>query len=593
MIFLKIWNLRVKTNQIDEPVEIFVSPNFFENNEKLYLLNIQTDQITDMLNENLIFFAEDTIYYDFRLYWGDLHPIVDITNMQNQLLQGGDELLIEWQSNVYQLIEYFDISLQNEETTIVIADSVGQMEDQFIWETPEDIEIHNAHIVIGIHATDGIIYEYSSTASFGIVPLVYTIEFVEGWQLITNPWNSDDPYYVSDIFGPNSDLLFPLPDNNFEMSDVFNFGIGYWLNAEAEGYFTHSNAIIKDNYSIPLNPGWNLIPNPYLCSYNPRNFGITNSGSTFPFGYAVEEELIANVAYVYREGIFVETDTINPYEAFYLYVNEDGYDNMECMFYPYYSGYYAIPGVDWEIAISTTQTDSDGIILGCSEHATDSFDNIYDLPEAPVKPVENGIKIYLPKNSHPDSLYLYSELDREIKLSLETGLPESKLWNFVLEIQILDAVTFEFDMLDLPESYYVDIQIDGNSWNQLTSGSYIYSIIPSRIGAISGSVLVSNNVVTSDDIVSTGYDFINYPNPFNPSTKIRFNVPEEGRVELSIYNIKGQKVKTICKEILQSGNHEYRWEGKNNSNNNVASGIYFIRLNNGEKTKVRKVLLLK
>jgi hypothetical protein len=231
--------------------------------------------------------------------------------------------------------------------------------------------------------------------------------------------------------------------------------------------------------------------------------------------------------------------------------------------------------------------------LGCSEHATDSFDNVYDLPEAPVKPVENGIKMYLPKNSHLDSLYLYSELDREIKSSLETGLPESKLWNFVLEIQILDAVTFEFDMLDLPEGYYADIQIDGNSWNQLTSGSYIYSIIPSQIGAISGSVLVSNNVVTSDDIVSTRYDFINYPNPFNPSTNIHFNVPEEGRVELSIYNIKGQKVKTVCKEILPAGNHEYIWEGKNNSDNTVASGIYFIRLNNGEKTKIRKVLLLK
>ena len=589
----KIWNLKLKTNQINEPIEISVSSNFLNNNGKLYLLDIQTDQITDLVDENLIFFAEDTIYYDFKLYWGDLHPFVNITNMQNMLLQGGDELLIEWQSNVYQLVEFFDISLQTEETTIVITDSVGQLENQFIWETPEDIEIHNAHIVIGIHATDGTIYENFSTASFGIVPLVYTIEFTEGWQLITNPWNSDDPYYVSDVFGLNSELLFPLPDNNFENSNMFNFGIGYWLNAEAEGYFTHSNAIIKEVYSISLNPGWNLIPNPHLCSYNPRNLGITNSGSTFPFGYAVEEEFIANVAYVYREGIFVETDIINPYEAFYLYVNEDNYDNMECMFYPYYGGYYAIPEVDWEIAILATQTDSDGIILGCSEHATDNFDNAYDLPEAPVKPVENGIKMYLPKNCHPDSLYLYSELDCEIKSSLETGLPENKLWNFVLEIQVLDAVTFEFDMLDLPEGYYADIQIDGNSWNHLISGSYIYSIIPSQIGTISGSVLVNNNVVMSDDIVSTGYDFINYPNPFNPSTKIRFNVLEEGKVELSIYNIKGQKVKTLCKEILQSGNHEYIWEGKNSSDHTVASGVYFIRLNNGEKTEVRKVLLLK
>ncbi|RLC56109.1 MAG: hypothetical protein DRH89_06345, partial [Candidatus Cloacimonadota bacterium] len=76
-------------------------------------------------------------------------------------------------------------------------------------------------------------------------------------------------------------------------------------------------------------------------------------------------------------------------------------------------------------------------------------------------------------------------------------------------------------------------------------------------------------------------------------TNIRFNVPVESKVELSIYNIKGQKVRTLCKEILPLGNHEYIWEGKNNANNAVASGIYFIRLDNGVKTKVRKILLLK
>lgn len=589
----KIWDLRVKTNQLAEQIEISICPEFMNDNGRLYLKDLQTDQVIDMLDENLIFFAEDTIYYDFRLYWGDLHPIVNITNMQNQLLQGGDELSIEWQSSVYQLIEYFDISLQNEETTIVIADSVGQMEEQFIWNTPEDIEIHNAHIVIGIHSSDGTIYEYSSYGIFGIVPLVYTIEFTEGWQLITNPWNSDDPYYVSEIFGPNSDLLFPIPDNSFEFSDEFLFGIGYWLNAEMEGSFTHSNPIIKDVYSIILNPGWNLIQNPHLCSYDPHDLIINNSEHNNSFEDAVEQELIANAAYVYRDGRFLKTEVINPYEAFYLYVNDENFDNMACNFNPYYNGYYNIPEVNWEVSISVTQTDGDGIIVGCSEHATDDFDNAYDLPEAPLKPVENGIKMYLPKNSPPDSLYLYSELDREIKSSIETGSPESKLWDFILETQISNAVTLEFDLIELPQGYHADIQIEDYSWNQLTSGNYIYSFIPSQSGAISGFIIVSNDVASSNDIVSTAYNFINFPNPFNPSTKIRFNVPEEGNVELSVYNLKGQKVRTICKEILPSGNHEYIWQGKNNTNNAVASGIYFIRLDNGEKTKFRKVLLLK
>jgi len=411
--------------------------------------------------------------------------------------------------------------------------------------------------------------------------------------LITNPWDSEESFIVTEIFGTDSELLFPLPYNSFGSSEEFEFGIGYWLNAEVTGSFTHSDSIMKDEFSFTLNPGWNLIPNPHLCPYNTHDLIINNAGHNSSFENAVEADNIANVVYVYRDEKFEIVTDINPYEAFYLYVNDEGFQDMECRFFPYYNGYYSIPEVEWEIVISATQYDGDEIVLGCSEFATDNFDNAYDLPEAPAKPVVNGLKMFIPKNSLPDSLFIYSELNREIRSSLETGLPQSKLWDFVLETPALDAVTLEFDMLTLPEGYHADIQIDGYSWNQLTSGNYIYSFIPSQIGAISGSVLVSNNVASSDDIVSTGYEFINFPNPFNPSTIIHFNVPQESKVELSIYNIRGQKVKTLCNEVLLSGNHEYIWEGKNSTNNAVASGIYFIHLNNGEKTKVRKVLLLK
>ncbi|MEA2096409.1 MAG: T9SS type A sorting domain-containing protein [Candidatus Cloacimonadota bacterium] len=589
----KVWDLKVKTNQLNEQIEISVSPEFMNDNGNLFLKDLLTDQIIDMTIENHSFFAEDTTYYNFELYWGDLHPYISFTNFQNQLLQGGDELLIEWNSNVYQLIDYFDISLQNDETTIAIAEYVDRLEEQYIWITPEDIEIHNAQIVIGVHSIDGTIYEFDSTNLYGILPLEYTIDFTEGWQLITNPWISDETFFTSEIFGINSELLFPIPSNNFESSEEFEFGTGYWLNAELEGSFTHSDSILKEITYFALEPGWNLVPNSYLCSYDLRDLKIKNSVYTYHFDYAVEQELIANAAYVYRNGEFEKADIIHPYESFYLFVNEENFDNMECRFSPYYNGFHYLPDVDWEITISAIQIDGDEIVVGCSDNATDSFDNVYDLPEPPIKPIENGIKMYLPKDPQLDSLFIYSELNREIMSSLETGIPEFKQWNFVLETQILNAVTLEFNLLDLPEAYHTDIQIDGNSWNQLTSGNYIYSIIPSQTGTILGSIIISNNVASSDDIISTKYDFINFPNPFNPSTKIRFNVPIESKVELSIYNIKGQKVKTLCEEILPLGNHEYIWEGKNNSNNAVASGIYFIRLDNGEKTKVRKVLLLK
>lgn len=85
----------------------------------------------------------------------------------------------------------------------------------------------------------------------------------------------------------------------------------------------------------------------------------------------------------------------------------------------------------------------------------------------------------------------------------------------------------------------------------------------------------------------------NYPNPFNPETTISFNLPNKSDVQLEIYNIKGQKVKTIINERLTSGYHHTVWNGTNSLNKSVASGVYFYRLKTGEKELIKKMILLK
>ncbi|MBL7149555.1 MAG: T9SS type A sorting domain-containing protein [Candidatus Cloacimonetes bacterium] len=86
----------------------------------------------------------------------------------------------------------------------------------------------------------------------------------------------------------------------------------------------------------------------------------------------------------------------------------------------------------------------------------------------------------------------------------------------------------------------------------------------------------------------------NYPNPFNPTTTISFSIPEESKVDLSVYNIKGQKVKSLVKESFESGNHSVIWDGNDDTGKPVSSGVYFYKLNvNGKSEAVKKCLLLK
>ena len=85
----------------------------------------------------------------------------------------------------------------------------------------------------------------------------------------------------------------------------------------------------------------------------------------------------------------------------------------------------------------------------------------------------------------------------------------------------------------------------------------------------------------------------NYPNPFNPITTINYSIANEGNVELEVYNIKGQKVKTLINELKESGHYQAIWNGTDNNKKQVASGIYFYRLTFCKKTLNKKMLLLK
>ncbi|MCK4360006.1 MAG: T9SS type A sorting domain-containing protein [Candidatus Cloacimonetes bacterium] len=86
----------------------------------------------------------------------------------------------------------------------------------------------------------------------------------------------------------------------------------------------------------------------------------------------------------------------------------------------------------------------------------------------------------------------------------------------------------------------------------------------------------------------------NYPNPFCPETQITFYISSTGETELAIYNVSGQKVRTLINEFQTTGEHTIIWDGTDDDGNAVSSGIYFYRLtNNGKTVDIKKMLLLK
>ncbi len=98
----------------------------------------------------------------------------------------------------------------------------------------------------------------------------------------------------------------------------------------------------------------------------------------------------------------------------------------------------------------------------------------------------------------------------------------------------------------------------------------------------------------AETVMPTSYRLMNnYPNPFNPSTKIVFEIPQSENVSLRIYNINGELVRTIVNGNLPAGHYEKEWDGYNESGNSVTSGVYIYRLTAGKFDRSSRMILMK
>jgi len=101
--------------------------------------------------------------------------------------------------------------------------------------------------------------------------------------------------------------------------------------------------------------------------------------------------------------------------------------------------------------------------------------------------------------------------------------------------------------------------------------------------------------VAGDNTSGTPTEFAlaqNYPNPFNPETVIQYKIALDGPVELTIFNLLGQKVLALVNEEQPAGSYAVRWHGVDKRGNRVPSGVYVYRLLGGGVTRVKKMVLL-
>jgi len=164
------------------------------------------------------------------------------------------------------------------------------------------------------------------------------------------------------------------------------------------------------------------------------------------------------------------------------------------------------------------------------------------------------------------------------------------------DLTIIDPISWEWDFIN---NGLVDSYEQNPTFTYLEPGIYTVTLTVYDGSTTDTEIkeeYISVNFVNSDnELLSCNTQlYHNYPNPFNPSTTIVFSIQNDSKISLSIFNIKGQKIKSLAQNDFAKGSHSIIWNGYDDFGNPVSSGIYYYKLKvNGKVEAVKKCLLLK
>ncbi len=216
------------------------------------------------------------------------------------------------------------------------------------------------------------------------------------------------------------------------------------------------------------------------------------------------------------------------------------------------------------------------------------------------KPVYWGASATESAVQHDDAVvYRFSGLNpaSEYKIAMEffSGDQQARTQKISVDGEVIhegvavSAKAVQTEYLTIPQAAIEDGQvriavedIEGNS------------AVVSQVWLKETGVSFQPQQAASDKLIPADFELAqNFPNPFNPTTTIQYRLPADATVTLDIYNNLGQKVRTLVDDFRSAGTHSVVWDGRNAAGSQVASGIYFYRVNAGTFSATRRMLLLK
>lgn len=375
-------------------------------------------------------------------------------------------------------------------------------------------------------------------------------------------------------------------------ADSFRFrpGTAYWLISANERVleFGSGVSLLADRpFELELQPGWNQIANPFAFEVAWDDV-VSESGDP-----------LISVPYEFRGAQYIMPNTLEQYTGFFVYNHED---SVETLFVPpkqvavnasKLSKQTAQDAWRLQILSSCGEARDDYNYFGVNERARAEFDRL-DSPEPP--PFGNYISVYFPKKdwgrfSNNYATDFRNDIGDGVELTVHV---KTNIANSEAKVQFagLEHIPAGLEIMLFDEKLNVIRNLRERDTYVFVTGA---KTTLKELKLLIGSNEFVDEALANVSLVPEKFELSqNFPNPFNPTTSIRYGLPAAEKVTIRIYDLLGREVRTLVHGDLQkSGYHVTSWNGRDKNEIPVASGVYIYRIKAGKFSQSKKMILVK
>ncbi len=396
-------------------------------------------------------------------------------------------------------------------------------------------------------------------------------------------WNDEKGRY--DTFSTFADSSLP-------------YGQAAWL-ITARGFPLSLEQETRDSsalLSTPVQKGWNQLGIPLTYSTYWKDMRLETASGMYTMAKAAEDSLIEPAVYWYAqstelqgyEWATLDEAIARPWRGYWFFSKEAG-----TLFFGNEAAALLKDSTLTRADSSSLQKSNSLPLFNIAVSGSDFQDDHNEfgfsngrnsnISEPPL--IGDGNRFYFSKNGR--------ELSRALKTA--GGREGISRWQAHIVTRQKQKVTIRWNRAAMLQSDYHLYLVDNRGQKIINmteqdhygieiAGNYTFTIEATTDAGYKPQLLPATFVLQQ-----------NYPNPFNPETTIRFGLPEDIRkaVDVSIYNVLGQKMITLFNGALKAGYHEFKWNGRARNGKPAASGIYFLKISAGKYGGVRKMILMK